>query len=191
MNPQGFPPIEDITPLPLSPAEQAQPWAFWISASLLGLVLLWLLVLSIRALARRLECPSLPPAPGKQALRALKALRKQAAGLSGGQFTAQLGAVLRTFLHRRFGIMANFQSTSEILHPVAGNAGLPPAPPAALPVAELLARCDMLKFSGGAADDPAARNALLDAAESALNEASAARSAAVSVSVSAPLPLSA
>lgn len=189
MNPQGFPPIEDITPLPLSPAEQAQPWAFWISAGLLGIILLWLLVLSIRVLARRLACPSLPPAADKQAQRALKALRKQSAGLSGAQFTAELGAVLRTFLHRRFGIMANFLSTSEILRPAAENAVLPPAPPAALPVAEVLARCDALKFSGGAADDPASRGALLDAAEGALQGATAPRPAAASVS--APQPLSA
>lgn len=173
-----FPEIQDIAP-PVEPvATPGTPWGWWVAIgalTLLGLALLTWLLLALKGRAR---FPGLPDrSPDQVALRAIAALRERVADLEGGslsptEFANELSGVVRVFLHRQTGVLANFSTSPEILGD-RRRAGQPPPPPAVAAFRRVLLECDRMKFGGPDAPDAAAFAALLDDAAAAVRLASA------------------
>jgi hypothetical protein len=160
-----FPDIKVIAEPPSPPVEHAAAWWWWAGAILIGLIALGLIIWGISALARRASVPAVPLRPEKLALRELKHLRKNAAGLTAFEFGTALSGIVRSFLHRRVGMLARFATTEEITGR-SRPAGQAPPSPLAASFAAVLEDCDALKFGPGTA---AAREELIAKAESALN----------------------
>lgn len=165
-----FPEIEKIAEPPLPPVEQAAQWWWWAGAGILGLIVLALLIWLMVVLTRRAMVPGAPPRPEKLALRELKNLRRQAAAMSAPEFGGALSGVVRSFLHRRMGLLARYATTEEILGQSRRRDQAPP-PPLAAAFSSVLEGCDAMKFGTGSAAD---REALLSAAESAVHTVTAA-----------------
>jgi hypothetical protein len=162
--------IEKIAEPPPPPVETASTWWWYAGAGVLGLILLGLLVWWVSALLRRAAVPAAPVRPEKLALRELKQLQKQSTGLSGFQFGTALSEIVRTYLHRRMGMLARFATTEEILGK-ARPADQAPPPPLVTSFSEVLEGCDALKFGPGNA---AIREELIAKAEAAFNAVNAA-----------------
>lgn len=160
-----FPEIEKIAE-PQAPAvEQVAAWWWWAGVAVLGLILLFVIAGILRAFFRRASLPGAPPRPEKVALREIKSLRRRAAVLSGADFGSELSGIVRSFLHRRMGMLAHFATTEEILGKSRRRDQVPP-PPLAAAFTGVLEGCDALKFGSSPADT---RERLLAAAESAIH----------------------
>jgi hypothetical protein len=140
-------------------------WWWWAGAGVLGLVVLALVVWGLIAVFRRAAVPGAPVRPEKIALRELKSLRKRAAAMPAPEFGAAVSDVIRTFLHRRMGLLARFATTEEILGHTRRRDEAPPPPPVQ-GFAAVLEKCDALKFANAGT---AGREELIAEAESALH----------------------
>ena len=179
-----FPDIEKIAEPTLPAADAAGAWWWWVAAVLLGLIVVGIIIGIVVTLARRASLPGVPGRPEKLALREIKSLRRRAGELDGPAFGATLADIVRAFLHRRTGMPARFATTEQILGR-ARRPDEPPPPPVVAPFAPVLEGCDALKYSSGSA---AARESLLDAAESALQSFAAAPPPRVLTILPPPLP---
>ena len=165
-----FPELEKIAE-PQSPAvEQAAAWWWWAGAVVLGPIVLGIIVGVIAGMVRRAAIPGAPGRPEKIALREIKALRRRAESQDAPAFGAALSEIIRTFLHRRVGMLARFATTEEILGK-ARRGDVAPPPPMVTAFTDVLEGCDALKFSSSTA---VAREGLLASAESALKAVSTA-----------------
>ncbi|HEX2748342.1 MAG TPA: hypothetical protein VHM91_10120 [Verrucomicrobiales bacterium] len=158
--------LEKIAEPPPSAVEHAVTWWWWAGAIVLGLILLGVLVWGVSILVRRASVPPIPPRPEKLALREIKQLKKNAGTLSAPEFGAALSGIVRSFLHRRAGVLARFATSQEILG-TSRTAGQAPPAPLAAPFATVLESCDALKFGPETA---AVREDLIAKTEAALNE---------------------
>ncbi len=165
-----FPELEKIAEPPPPAVEQAVSWWWWAGAVVLGLIVLGIIIGIIAGLTRRGTLPSAPGRPEKQALREIKALRRQGEALEAPAFGAALSEIIRTFLHRRMGMLARFATTEEILGKARRGDEAPP-PPLVTAFTAVLEGCDALKFSSSTA---VARDRLLADAESAFHAVAAA-----------------
>lgn len=137
-------PLREIAP-PL-PVWDLGDLAFWAGGSVLVLVLSVALVVWLMRWARRPRFPRLPDEPGLRALRDLEDLCSVADSLSCEELAGRGSAVLRSFLHRRYGMLASFATSREL----AGQPGSdePPAPPEVVPLVVCLEEFDALRFGG-------------------------------------------
>jgi hypothetical protein len=129
-----FPKIED-TPaytLPPPPAwvlSDPSTWPYWIWLALVAL--LFFFGLALRHLLRKptLELPPAAPLSSDvMALRLLEELRPASQSLSTPELAARVTEVIRTYLHRQFGILARYRTTQEILAQRRDPSTPPPAP---------------------------------------------------------------
>jgi len=165
-----FPEIEKIAE-PQSPAvQQAASWWWWVGAVVLGLIVLGIIIGVLISLSRRAAMPAAPGRPEKLALREIKALRRRADSLTAPAFGAALSGIIRTFLHRRMGMLARFATTEEILGKARRRDAAPP-PPLVSAFTGVLEGCDALKFGSSAT---VVRDRLLAEAETALRAIAAA-----------------
>lgn len=165
-----FPEIEKIAE-PQSPAvEQAAAWWWWVGAIVLGLIVLGVVIGICAGLVQRAGVPATPGRPEKLALREIKALRGRASMLESPAFGAALSEIIRSFLHRRMGMLARFATTEEILGKSRRRHEAPP-PPLVSAFESVLEGCDALKFGSAAG---VARDRLLADAETALHAVAAA-----------------
>jgi Domain of unknown function (DUF4381) len=157
-----FPNIEDIAQPKAPDPPPGVDWGWWVAAVVLGLIALGLIIWLVRVLWKRSALPGAPALPEKLALRELKALGKSAGPLAAPEFAAALAGIVRSFLHRRTGLLAHYATTPEIL----GNAATVTAPPPPLTAAfsSVLEACDAIKFGSGAAPDRAVLIAQTEAA---------------------------
>jgi hypothetical protein len=160
--------IEKIAEPPAPALEMASTWWWYAGAGVLGLIVLGLLIWGLIVMARRVSVPAAPVRPEKLALRELKHLQKQSAGLTAFQFGTALSDIVRTFLHRRVGMLARYATTEEILGRSRADTQAPP-PPLVTAFAEVLEDCDALKFGPGSAT---ARGELISKAEAAFRSVS-------------------
>ncbi len=158
--------LEKIAEPPPPPVEHVVTWWWWAGAVVLGLILLAVLIWGVTILVRRASVPPIPPRPEKLALRELKQLKKTAGTLSASEFGTALSGIVRSFLHRRAGVLARFATSQEILG-TSRTAGQAPPAPLAAPFATVLEECDALKFGPGTA---ALREDLIAKTEAALHE---------------------
>jgi hypothetical protein len=165
MSPIPFPELEKIIEPQAPAAEQAVAWWWWVGAAVLALIVLVLVAWGLAAIFRRASLPAAPVRPEKVALREVRALRKRATQLSAPEFGAALSGIVRTYLHRRTGMLARYATTPEILGTTAGRRAQVPPPPPVKAFAGVLEACDAMKFASGGADN---RDALLSAAEDAI-----------------------
>lgn len=134
------------------------PWWLWVSIALAALLMAWLL-------SRLLKKPqvSLPPAPPLanhvMAMTLLEQLRPQAASLPAKELAARVTEVIRTYLHRQFGILAKYRTSQEILAQ-RRDPHSPPALPAVRAFEDFLLTSDTLNYG-----------AKLDAPQSFIDEA--------------------
>lgn len=159
-----FPELEKIAEPTARTVDAGAAWWWWVAAAILGLVVLGIIIGVLATLGRRAGRPGAPVRAEKLAQRELKALRRRAESLDGPAFGAALSEVVRLFLHRRMGLPARFATTEELLGRSRAADEAPP-PPLVAQFAPVLEGCDALKFGGGTA---AARESLLEAADSAL-----------------------
>lgn len=164
MIPKPFPDLEKIAEPPSPPLEQAAAWWWWAGAILLGIIVLGFLAWGIVVLVRRSSLPADPLRPEGTVLRELKQLRKKAAGLSAPEFGGALSGLIRSFLHRRAGMLARFATTDEILGKSRAGHQAPP-PPIVAAFGPILESCDAMKFGSG---QTVSRENLLDQAEAAI-----------------------
>ena len=149
-----FPKIADapnFTPPP------GQEWIFLQPATwpgwtwLLLAVGLLLLGVSLYLTLRRTHI-QLPPAPPLathvMAMTLLEDLRPLASELPAQELAARVKEIIRTYLHRQFGILARFRTTQEILDQ-RRNPSLPPPAPAIKTFEDFLMRADALNYGGG------------------------------------------
>jgi len=142
--------------LPDLPAEQRSRRWLWT-------LLLLLLTLAALVLVRRARRPAATaPAqdPGMVAVARLRALHGEAPGVA---VYLELANLLRAYLSARFGLPADEMTTEEIAAGGAGRARF----------AEVLARCDLVKFAGQRPDADALPP-LLDRAEASVREGASA-----------------
>ncbi len=166
-----FPELEKIAEPPPPAVEQAVSWWWWAGAVVLGLIVLGIIIGIFAGLTRRGTLPSAPGRPEKQALREIKALRRRGESLDAPAFGAALSEVIRTFLHRRMGMLARFSTTEEILGKARRGDQAPP-PPLVSAFSAVLEGCDALKFSSSSS--AVVREQLLADAESAFHAVAAA-----------------
>jgi hypothetical protein len=173
-----FPNIEDIVQVqkPAPPVET--PWGWWVAAILLGLLALGLLIGLTLVLYRWASKPAVPPLPEKLARRELKALRKKAGALPAHDFAAALSGIVRSYIQRRMGVLADVSTTPEILGRTAARSTVPPPTPLTHHFRSVLEACDAMKFSSGSAPE---REGLLAETDAALT--------AVAQALSTPPPL--
>lgn len=164
-----FPPIRDIAP-PVEPtAGLLTPWAWWLAAALLGLLLITLLFIWFRAVGRRAGFPSLPPSPAHAAASQLESLRREAPALSADAFAAALSEIIRIFLQRQTGIPALFSTSPEILGD-RPRPHEPPPPPALAAFRQLLTDSDALKYGPTGPDQSPQKDAIIDSALAAIQK---------------------
>ncbi len=148
-----FPKIADapnFTPPQLTDWLLTQPstYPLWLWATLLAIVLL-----AAWALTRFLRKPEIPhpPAPPLanhvMAMTLLEDLRPQAATLPPKELAARVTEVIRTYLHRQFGILARYRTSQEILAQ-RGDPNRPPALPAVRAFEDFLLTTDALNYGG-------------------------------------------
>jgi hypothetical protein len=160
-----FPEIEKIAEPPPPPVEHAATWWWWAGAIVVGIILLSLLAWGVAVLVRRASVPAAPVRPEKQALRELKHLRKTGAALGPFEFGTALSEIVRSFLHRRAGMLARYATTDEILGKSRRRDQAPP-PPWVGTFTDVLEDCDAVKFGAGRTG---AREELIAKTESAIN----------------------
>jgi hypothetical protein len=164
-----FPELKDITPPappPFSSPEEIQRVVWLVYAGVIAAAVLAGLWVWWRARRRHRRPPPLPLSPVETARRELERLRALAPELEPAALGHQLVEVLRRFLERRHGMLARYRTTDELLG-AARHRSTPPLP-FLLPFAEVLTRCDNLKFAG--LELPAGeRTALVAAARAALD----------------------
>jgi Domain of unknown function (DUF4381) len=158
-----FPDIETIAEPPTPVVEPATPWGWWVAAGVAAVILLGLGIWLAVMLWRRAAIPAAPARPEKRALRELKALRKSAGAMAPAEFGAALSGVVRSFLNRRLGLLANVSTTQELLGRAASSHEAPP-PPLAQVFSHVLDACDALKFGATTQPDRAALIAETEAA---------------------------
>ena len=165
-----FTEIEKIAE-PVRPAVHAAEWWWMAGLGILIAVGIGVFIWVMMALEHRVGLPAIPQSPGRAALKELKALRRKAAAFTGPAFGSAIADILRGFMHRQLGLPAKYSTTAQLL----GRSRRPDEPPPA-PVVEAFAavldNCDALKFSNSAS--PAEREAILQAAEQAIQAADSA-----------------
>ena len=109
------------------------------------MVLLLLAGFALLRWLRRPRFPALPDAPQRRALRDLRELCARAESMPTVEVAGLASGVVRTFLHRQYGMLAAFSTSGEL----AGHAGgeEPPPPPAAVPLVSCLQQLDALRFA--------------------------------------------
>ena len=119
---------------------------FWVGVGVASLVFTVVLAAWLMRWAGRPRFPALPDEPGLRALRDLEKLRSRVGSVSGQQSAGHASGVLRSFLHRRHGMLASFATSREL----AGLPGTeePPAPPEVVPLIRCLEELDALRFAG-------------------------------------------
>jgi hypothetical protein len=143
-----FPEINDkpdFTP----PAEWAPLLPSWVWALIVGTALLLTTVLVWQMLRgiQRVETPPPPPLPpSQQAIQMLQDLRSRQEQFSVPRFADQVVQVIRTWLHRSFGILANYRTAEEILH-LRTDRSQPPPPPVLRDFQDYLLKARNIVFS--------------------------------------------
>ncbi len=143
---------------------------WWVAAGVLIVLLLAGLFLWMRSAGRRLALPGLPALPDKVAVRALESLRQSTPQLGPDAFAERLSDIVRTFLHRRTGVLAHFATSPEILGD-RPRADQPPPPPVIAAFREVLTASDALKYGPVVADRKVQTDALIDSALAAVRAA--------------------
>ena len=162
-----FPKLQDITQPPRPPElwdvflDPSRPMFWLIYGGLILFCLGLVLILWSRSGAGRKAPPQLPLTPQTDALRRLADIEALASTLSPLDLGNRVSGVLRQYLHRTEGVLANYRTTDEIvghIDPAHGHG--PPPLPHLVAYGPLLRRCDSLKY-GGAGTSPAGRAALV------------------------------
>ncbi len=161
-----FPDLEKISEPPRPLPDPVASWWWVAGAIILGIILLGLLTWGIVVLIRRSSVPALPAGPEKGVLDGLMELRKQAAGMTPPVFGAALSGLVRSFLHRRTGMLARFATTEEILGKSRAADQAPP-PPVVAAFSSILESCDAMKY-GTTPNAQAAFADLISRTESAI-----------------------
>jgi hypothetical protein len=126
------------------------PLWLWLTLACTTLLIAWGLVWLTRKPA--LPQPPAPPlANHVMAMTLLEELRPQSAQLSGKELAARVTEIIRTYLHRQFGILARYRTSQEILAQ-RRNPNSPPALPAVRAFEDFLLTSDSLNYG---ADSPA------------------------------------
>lgn len=153
-----FPKIADapsFNPPPGDWWDLTQPgtWPWWMWALVLGVLVGIALQLYLVFRKERAAYPPAPPlASHVLAMTLLEELRPRAATLSAQELATRVTEIIRTYLHRQFGILARFSTTQEILAQ-RGDASTPPPAPAIRLFEDLLLRADSLSYSRSEASD--------------------------------------
>jgi hypothetical protein len=170
-----FPKIEDKPDFqPPTDFASLLPWWGWalIAAGILLLgILLWWTV--SRTLPKPVRPPKPPPAPQTLAMQMLEDLRSRKNQLSQRDLAQSVIQIIRTWLHRSFGIMANYRTTQEILA-LRADASLPPPPPALRGFQDFLLGTDALNFGGNTILAPDEAEQMIDQAINVIRRATAA-----------------
>lgn len=143
----------------------AQPgtWPWWMWALVLGAILGIAVQLYFLLRKERIVYPPAPPlASHVLAMTLLEELRPKAASLSAQELAARVTEIIRTYLHRQFGILAHYSTTQEILAQ-RGDATTPPPAPAIRVFEDFLLRADSLSYSRADASDVALIDEAIDA----------------------------
>lgn len=129
-----FPKLEDapnFIPPPVEPPISLSPvtWPYWLML-LIGLSLLLFGFLLYRLLRAQpaANLPAPPLASHVMAMTLLEDLRPQAETLAPQELAARVTEIIRTYLHRQFGILARYRTTQEILAQRKDLNSPPPAP---------------------------------------------------------------
>ena len=124
-----FPKIED-TPNFAPPTESALPVLVWVLLGLMVAGAIYGVVLWRHRVQSRLGAlpPATPLASHVLAMNLLEDLRPRAAEIQPKEMAARVVEIVRTFLHRQFGIMARYRTSQEILALRQKSEGPPPAP---------------------------------------------------------------
>lgn len=146
--------------------EHPSTWPFWVFI-LLGISLILVafgVYLALRG--KNIEQPPPPPlASHVLAMTLLEDLRPRATSMPASELAVRITEIVRTYLHRQFGILARFRTTQEILAQRRDQTVPPPAP--AIRVFEdLLMQTDSATF-GGKVDEP---QGLIDDAINAIRQ---------------------
>ena len=149
-----FPKIADapnFAPPPSTEWMLSQPSSYpvwlWIALVLGGLLLGWLVSLVLRK-PTLLQPPAPPLANHVMAMTMLEDLRPQAPTLPPKELAARVTEIIRTYLHRQFGILARYRTSQEILDH-RRNPNLPPALPAVRAFEDFLLATDALNYGDG------------------------------------------
>lgn len=114
-----------------------------------------------------------PPAPPLAnqvlAMTLLEDLRSQADALPPPQVGQRVAEIVRTFLHRQFGILARYRTTEEILA-LRRDASTPPPPPAVRVFEDFLLHLDAVNYGSARSDGPGG-NSLVDEGIHAIRKA--------------------
>lgn len=178
-----FPDIADIRQ-PEPPPAPDYTWLWWLGASLAAAGLLVWAIRGIRALRIRLQFPPLPGRPDRVALDAIAKLRTRLPELAPAALAEDLSAVIRVFLHRRTGVLANYSTSAEILGD-RPRPDQPPPPPVVEKFRSVLVTCDEVRFAAVPLS-PTDAERLLDAAAAAVRESVIARPAPAPPSAQPP-----
>lgn len=151
-----FPPIQDtpnFTPPPGPEWVFAQPlgwpWGVWVLLITSSLLLLLALYLKLRR-PHQVWPPAPPLATHVLAINLLEELRPKESELSALELAARVTEIIRTYLHRQFGILARFRTTPEILAQ-RRDPTVPPPAPALRPFEDFLMHVDTLNYSRSSA----------------------------------------
>jgi hypothetical protein len=148
-----FPKIADapiFAPPPSTEWMLTQPstYPLWFWGVILAIVLL-----AAWALTRVLRKPEIqhPPAPPLanhvMAMTLLEEIRPLATELPPKELAARVTEIMRTYLHRQFGILARYRTSQEILAQ-RGDPNRPPALPAVRAFEDFLLTTDALNYGG-------------------------------------------
>ncbi len=160
-----FPEIQDQPNFTPPTGGLEVPVFVWVLAGLL-LAGGMLAFISWRQKRRRLGYGAPPPAPPLAshvlAMNLLEDLRPNASQLPGRELASRVVEIVRTFLHRQFGVMARYRTAQEILA-LRQNPNTPPPSPAVREFEDFLLHADSLNY--GSAPGPNDRpDALIDEA---------------------------
>lgn len=154
-----FPPISDA-PNFTPPAGQEWillaplTWPTWVWISLLAGVILLGITVYYKLRRPSLVLPPAPPlATNELAIMLLEDLRSQATTLPAAEMAARVTEIIRTYLHRQFGILARFRTTQEILAQ-RRDLTMPPAAPALRHFEDFLLRSDAYNYNRDDAPAP-------------------------------------
>ncbi len=140
-----FPDIKDAPEFQPPPdLGYGQPWWVWVAVLVGVRLLVWL----IMRLWRKFVTDRPPPPPvGPEilALRMLDDLEGQSQGMDPRELGRRIVPIVRTWLHRGYGILANYRTPEEILA-LRPRADLPPPSPLLLGFQEFLLETNALGY---------------------------------------------
>lgn len=146
-----FPEIKDAPNFAPPPGQEwvfAQPltWPLPVWGLFLGGLCLLGLVWYLRLRRPALILPPAPPlATQVVAINLLEDLRPEAPNLTSVELAARVTEIIRTYLHRQFGILAKYRTTQEILAQ-RRDPTLPPPPPALRLFEDFMLTVDALNY---------------------------------------------